>query len=57
MAGVYTEETLQLLKKTQLIKVFVETEEQTSNTINTLTKEIKENYVIAASKSVSQKTL
>ena len=42
MAGVYTEETWQPLNKTQLIKHFLKTQEQTNNTINTLTKEIKE---------------
>ena len=35
MDGVYTEETLQ----PQLIKLFLKTQEQTSNTINTLTNE------------------
>ena len=42
MAGVYTEETLQPLNKTQIIKLFLKTQEQTNNTINTLTEEIKE---------------
>ena len=42
MAGVYTEETLQPLNKTQLIKFFFKTQEQTNNTIKTLTEEIKE---------------
>ena len=42
MAGVYTEETLQPLKKTQLIKLFLKTQEQTNNTIKTLTEEVKE---------------
>ena len=44
MAGVYTEETLQSLNKTQIIKVFLKTQEQTNNTINTLTEEIKETH-------------
>ena len=44
MAGVYTEETLQSLNKTQIIKVFLKTQEQTINTINTLTEEIKETH-------------
>ena len=42
MAEVYTEETLQPLNKTQIIKLFLKTQEQTNNTINTLTEEIKE---------------
>ena len=42
MAGVSTEETLQPLNKTQIIKLFLKTQEQTNNTINTLTEEIKE---------------
>ena len=42
LAGVYTEETLQPLNKTQIIKLFLKTQEQTNNTINTLTEEIKE---------------
>ena len=42
MAGVYTEEILQPLNKTQLIKLFWKTQEQTNNTINTLVEEIKE---------------
>ena len=42
MAGVYTEETLQSLNKTQLIKLFLKTQEQTNNAIKTLTEEIKE---------------
>ena len=42
MTGVYTEETLQPLNKTQLIKLFFKTQEQTNNTIKTLTEEIKE---------------
>ena len=41
MAGVYTEETLQPLNKTQIIKLFLKTQEQ-QTTINTLTEEIKE---------------
>ena len=31
LAGVYTEETLQPLNKTQLIKLFLKTQEQTNN--------------------------
>ena len=31
MAGVYTEETLQPLNKTQIIKLFLKTQEQTNN--------------------------
>ena len=42
MAGVYTEETLQSFNKTELIKLFLKTQEEINNTINTLTKEIKE---------------
>ena len=42
MAGVYTDETLQPLNKTQIMKLFLKTQEQTNNTINTLTEEIKE---------------
>ena len=42
IAGIYTEETLQPLNKTQIIKLFLKTQEQTNNTINTLTEEIKE---------------
>ena len=42
MAGVYTEETLQSLNKTQIIKLFLKTQEQIKNTINTLTEETKE---------------
>ena len=44
MAGVHTEITLQPLNKTQLIKHFLKTQEQTNNIIKTLTKEIKEIY-------------
>ena len=42
MAGVYTEEILQPLNKTQLIKLFLKTQEQTNNAISTLAEEIKE---------------
>ena len=42
MAGVHTEETLQLLNKTQIIKLFLKSQERTNNTINTLTEENKE---------------
>ena len=42
MAGVYTEETLQFLNKTRLIKLFLKTQEQTNNTINAMTEESKE---------------
>ena len=42
MAGVYTEETLHPFNKTQNIKLFLKTQEQTKNTINTLTEETKE---------------
>ena len=42
MAGVYTDERLQPPNKTQIIKLFLKTQEQTNNTINTLTEEIKE---------------
>ena len=42
MARVYTEETMQLVNKTQIIKFFLKTQEQTNNTINTLKGEIKE---------------
>ena len=41
MTGVYTEKTLQPLNKTQLIKLFLKTQEQTNNARNTLTEEIK----------------
>ena len=44
MAGVYTEETLQPLNKKQIIKLFLKTQEQTNNTINTLT-EIQEKNI------------
>ena len=40
MAGVYIEETLQPLNKTQIIKAFLKNQEQTNNTINTLAEEI-----------------
>ena len=40
MAGLYTEETLQPLNKTQVIKAFLKNQEQTNNTINTLAEEI-----------------
>ena len=39
---VYTEKILQPLNKTQLIKLSLKTQKQTSNIINTLTEEIKE---------------
>ena len=42
MAGVYTEEKLQPLNKIQVIQLFLKTQEQNNNTINTLTEEIKE---------------
>ena len=42
MAGVYTEETLQPLNKKQIIRLFLKTQEQTNNRINTLTEDIKE---------------
>ena len=42
MTGVYNEETLQPLNKTQLIRLLLKNQEQTNNTINTLTEEIKE---------------
>ena len=42
MAGVHTEETLQLLNKTQIIKLFLKSQERTNNTIKTLTEENKE---------------
>ena len=42
MAGVYTEETLQSFNKTELIKLLLKTQEEINNTINALTKEIKE---------------
>ena len=42
MARVYTEEILQYLNKTRLIKLILKTHIQQNNTINTLTKEIKE---------------
>ena len=38
----YIEKILQPLNKTQVIKLFLKTQEQTNNTINTLTEEIKE---------------
>ena len=44
MAGVYTEETLQSLNKTQLIQLFLKTQEQTNNTINTLTEETDRSF-------------
>ena len=42
MAGVHTEETLQLLNETQIIKLFLKSQERTNNTIKTLTEENKE---------------
>ena len=42
MAGVYTEQTLQPLEKIQLVKLFLNTQEQTSNTISTQNEEVKE---------------
>ena len=39
MAGVYTEETWESLHKTDHIKRFLKTQEQTNNTMNTLTEE------------------
>ena len=47
MAGIHTEETLQPLNKTLLIKLFLKTQESLkffffNNTTNTLTEEIKE---------------
>ena len=42
MTGNYNEETLQPLNKTQLIRLLLKNQEQTNNTINTLTEEIKE---------------
>ena len=42
MAGVYTAETLQLLNKTQLIKLFLKTQKQSNNKIKALAEEIKE---------------
>ena len=54
MAGVYTKETLQPLQKIQLIKLFLKTQEQTNNTINNLTEQIKEIHrSIVASKNLS----
>ena len=38
MAEAYTEETLQPLNRTQLIKLCLKTQEQTNNTIKTLTE-------------------
>ena len=38
MADVYTKETLQPLNKTQLIKLFLNTQEQTNRTVNTQRK-------------------
>ena len=53
MAGVYTEETLQPLNKTQIIKLFFKTQEQTNNTITLWQKKLK-NYIVA-SKNLSWK--
>lgn len=39
MVGVYTEETLQPLNKTELINRFLKTQKQISNTVNSLTEE------------------
>ena len=52
MAGVYTEETLQPLNKTQLIKLFLKTQEQTNNTINSRHHSFKkpESKIIAVKK-------
>ena len=41
---VYTEKILKPLNKTQLIKLSLKTQKQTSNIKNTLTEEIKEIY-------------
>ena len=38
MTDVYTKETLQPLNKTQLIKLFLKTQEETNRTINTQRK-------------------
>ena len=42
MAGVYTEETLKTLNKSQLIDLFLKNQEKTDNTINSLAEEIRE---------------
>ena len=41
MAWVYTEETLRAVNKTQVIDLFLKTQEQTNTTIASLTAEIK----------------
>ena len=42
MAGVYNERSLQPLNKPQIMKLFLKTQEETNDTVNTLTEEIKE---------------
>ena len=42
MAGVYNQRSLQPLNKPQIMKPFLKTQEETNDTINTLTEEIKE---------------
>ena len=42
MAGVYTEETLKTLNKSQLIDLFLKNQEKTDNTIISLAEEIRE---------------
>ena len=42
MAGVYTEETLKTLNKSQLIDLFLKIQEKTDNTIISLAEEIRE---------------
>ena len=41
MTGVYTEETLRVLNKNQIIDLFLKSPEQTNTTIALLTAEIK----------------
>ena len=42
MAGVYNERSLKPLNKPQIMKLFLKTHDETNDTINTLTEEIKE---------------
>ena len=42
MAGVYTEETLKRLHKSQMIDLFLKSQEKTENTIHSLAEGIRE---------------
>ena len=41
MAAIYTEDTLRALNKTQLIELFLKSQEHTKGIINSLTEEMK----------------